>query len=192
MFKVKLINSKESLKARVGADDVVLWGGWKSEVGTRRGCFAGGGDWYTVQSVCWVTSARGVSWFNMVRGPLGEPNSAEKSRALLALGRSKLAPLSILGLSPAITGCASSLASLVGGLGIMGEGQGIFAVVAMMWGRSGRKHIKMVRLAGACVCLEETGTRGRTPSKMASPPEFGVRADIARVAVAIMELPWQR
>ena len=62
----------------------------------------------------------------------------------------------------------------------------------MMWGRSGRKHIKMVRLAAACEGLEETGKRGRTPSKMASPPSFGVRADIARVAVARMELPWQR
>ena len=59
------------------------------------------------------------------------------------MGWSKLAPLSIFELSTSDC-CTSSLASLVGGLGIGMEGAG--AEVAM-GGRSGRRDIEIVKLA---------------------------------------------
>ena len=123
---------------------------------------AGGGDWYRVQSVCWVTSARGVSRFAGEGGAKGEAGSAEKSRLLLALGRSKLAPLTICTLS--ISGCCtSSLISLVGGLGNGMEIEGAGADVAM-GGRSGRSIIERVKFAVVGKAWDETGMRGRTPS----------------------------
>ena len=105
------------------------------------------------------------------------------------MGRSKLAPLSIF-CALSTTGCASSLASLVGGLGIgIGEAG---ADVAEIGGRSGLSNIERVKLAVVGKTWDETGMRGRTPSYVASPTGLGHRVERGSWAVARMELPWQR
>jgi len=60
------------------------------------------------------------------------------------------------------TCCASSLASLVGGLGIEIEGTGADAVEIGC--KSGRSNIERVKLAAVGKAWDKTGMRGRTPS----------------------------